>query len=101
MLGGVLMVMVGEQVQEMQQAGWLSQTTLPLPIPGWMGMWLALFPNAEGIAAQALAGGFVIGSYYLARRGCARKTSGGATQSEAACVVPDCDNCDAASSLRD
>lgn len=67
MIGGVLLVMVGEQVQEMQQAGWISTTGLPLDIPAWMGMWFALFPNVEGIAAQSAAGSLVIGSYFLAR----------------------------------
>jgi high-affinity iron transporter len=66
MLGVVLIVMVGESVQEMQLAGWLSTTTLPLPIPGWMGLWFAAFPNVEGLVAQVLAGGFVLGSYFLA-----------------------------------
>ena len=68
MLGAVLLVMVGEQVQEMQQAGWLSTTHLALPIPGWMGMWFAIFPNVQGLAAQAVAGAFVGGSFFVARR---------------------------------
>ena len=93
MLGAVLLVMVGEQVQEMQQAGWVSQTELPLPIPGWMGMWFAAFPNVEGLAAQALAGALVIGSYYLARRGCASLADRSSTGTAEVCVVPDCENC--------
>jgi high-affinity iron transporter len=67
MLGGVLLVMVGEQVQEMQQAGWCSTTSVELAIPGWMGTWFALFPNVEGLVSQALAAIFVIGSYFAAR----------------------------------
>jgi high-affinity iron transporter len=94
MLSAVLMVMVGEQVQEMQQAGWVSMTELPLPIPGWMGMWFAAFPNIEGLGAQALAGSFVIGSYYLARRVCARSAQQSAPGTAMVCVVPDCENCD-------
>ncbi len=66
MLGVVLVVMVGESIQELQLAGWMSTTTLNLPIPDWMGLWFALFPNVEGILAQILAAGLVIGSYYLA-----------------------------------
>lgn len=93
MLGGVLLVMVGEQVQEMQQAGWISTTPLPLPIPAWMGMWFALFPNAEGIGAQVLAGVFVIGSYYLARRVCVRQING-IPKENSACIVPDCAGCE-------
>jgi high-affinity iron transporter len=66
MLGAVLIVMVGEEVQEMQQAGWLTTTNLRLPIPDWMGLWFAVFPNVEGLVAQLLAGVFVLGSYFLA-----------------------------------
>jgi high-affinity iron transporter len=66
MLGAVLIVMVGENVQEMQLAGWLGTTALPLPIPDWMGLWFAVFPNLEGLLAQALAAILVIGSYFLA-----------------------------------
>lgn len=66
MLGAVLIVMVGEEVQEMQLAGWLTTTNLPLPIPGWAGLWFAIFPNIEGLAAQLLAAIFVLGSYFLA-----------------------------------
>ncbi len=64
MLGTVLVVMVGESAQELQQAGWLSTTQLPVPIPGWMGVWFALFPNLEGLGAQIGAAAVVIGSYY-------------------------------------
>ncbi|MGI8403277.1 MAG: FTR1 family iron permease, partial [Thermomicrobiales bacterium] len=66
LLGVVLVVMVGESVQELQLAGWMSTTSLNLPIPDWMGLWFAVFPNVEGILAQFLAAGLVIGSYYLA-----------------------------------
>jgi high-affinity iron transporter len=61
---GVLIVMVGESVQEMQLAGWLPTTTVPLAIPGWVGLWFAVFPTVEGLAAQALAAALVVGSYY-------------------------------------
>jgi high-affinity iron transporter len=64
MLGVVLLVMVGESVQEMQLAGWLPTTALHLPIPAWMGVWLAVFPNVQGLVAQFIAGGLVLGSYY-------------------------------------
>ncbi len=63
LLGVVLILMVGEQVQEMQLAGWIPTTALDLPIPGWLGMWFAVFPNVEGLLAQALAALLVIGSY--------------------------------------
>lgn len=69
MLGVVLLVMVGEEAQEMQLAHWISTTEiswLANVIPGWMGMWFAVFPTVETLAAQALAAFIVIGSYYAA-----------------------------------
>ncbi len=71
MLGIVLLVMVGEQAQEMQQAHWISTTTiswLDKVMPDWMGVWFSLFPNVESLAAQAVAAILVIGSYFGARR---------------------------------
>ena len=66
LLGGVLIVMVGESAQEMQQAGWIGTHAVNLPIPGWMGVWFAVFPNLEGLGSQFLAGLVVIGSYIMA-----------------------------------
>ena len=66
MLGFVLLVMVGEQAQEMQLAHWLPTTPIPVlanVIPGWMGVWFAVFPTVETLAAQALAAALVLGSY--------------------------------------
>ena len=65
LLGGVLLVMVGESVQEMQQAGWLATTPLNLSLPGWLGLWFSIFPNVQSFAAQAGAAVLVIGSYLL------------------------------------
>jgi high-affinity iron transporter len=70
MLGLVMLVMVGEQAQEMQLANWLPTTpiaTLSRVIPEWMRLWFAVFPTAETLAAQALAAALVVGSYFLAR----------------------------------
>lgn len=67
LLAGVLIVMVGEQVQEMQQAGWLASTHVALPLPAWWGTWFALFPNVEGLVAQAFAAMLVFGSYFSAQ----------------------------------
>lgn len=67
MLGAVLVVMVGESVQEMQLAHWITTTPVNLPIPAWMGLWFAVSPNVEGLVAQAFAAIFVIGSYFLAQ----------------------------------
>jgi high-affinity iron transporter len=64
LLGVVLIVMVGESVQEMQLAGWLPATSVPLAIPGWVGLWFAVFPTVEGLVAQALAALLVLGSYF-------------------------------------
>ena len=72
MLGLVLLVMVGEQVQEMQLARWLPTTPvvhLQRIIPDWMGLWFAVFPTVETLAAQLLAGALVVGSYFIARPG--------------------------------
>jgi high-affinity iron transporter len=71
LLGGVLLVMVGEQAQEMQLAHWISTTPVPgltNVIPDWVGLWFAVFPTYETLAAQLLAAAVVIGSYYAARR---------------------------------
>jgi high-affinity iron transporter len=71
LLGAVLLVMVGEQAQEMQLAHWISQTEIPWlvdVIPPWLGMWFAVFPTYETLLAQAFAALLVIGSYYAARR---------------------------------
>ncbi len=70
MLGLVMLVMVGEQAQEMQLANWLPTTpiaSLSRWIPDWMGLWFAVFPTAETLAAQILAAILVVGSYYRAR----------------------------------
>src|SRR5213083_455974 len=70
LLGVVLLVMVGEQAQEMQLAHWISITeihSLQNVIRPWMGMWFALFPTVETIVAQMIAAVLVVGSYYAAR----------------------------------
>ena len=71
MLGAVLLVMVGEQAQEMQLAHWLPTTQIPSlanVIPAWMGLWFSVFPTIQTLTAQAIAGALVIGSYFVARR---------------------------------
>ena len=70
MLGGVLLVMVGEQAQEMQLAHWLPTTNLPALVrffPPWLGLWFSVFPTAETLAAQIIAALLVLGSYFAAR----------------------------------
>jgi high-affinity iron transporter len=67
MLVAVLVVMVGEEVNEMQLAGWIGTTTIGwLHIPGWAGTWFAIFPNVETFAAQGIALAAVLGSYAAA-----------------------------------
>src|SRR5436189_58763 len=70
LLGVVLLVMVGEQAQEMQLAHWISRTEIPWLVdvlPAWVGMWFAVFPTYETLLAQGMAAIVVIGAYYAAR----------------------------------
>src|SRR5438477_8401534 len=71
LLGVVLLVMVGEQAQEMQLAHWIPTTeisSLKNYMPTWMGLGFAVYPTYETMAAQFLAGLLVIGSYFAAKR---------------------------------
>src|SRR6266568_2410166 len=70
LLGVVLLVMVGEQAQEMQLAHWIGRTEigwLASLTPAWAGLWFAVFPTVETLTAQLIAAILVIGSYYAAR----------------------------------
>src|SRR6201997_4704270 len=70
LLGVVLLVMVGEQAQEMQLAHWIPTTRidwLTNLIPAWMNLRFAVFPTRETIVAQLIAAVLVVGSYYGAR----------------------------------
>ena len=70
MLGFVLLVMVGEQAFEMQQAGWIGTTQinwLADKIPAWAGVWFSIFPTVQTLVAQAIAAILVVGSYFAAR----------------------------------
>ncbi len=70
LLGAVLIVMVGEQAQEMQLAHWLPTTVIPglrALIPSWMGTWFAVFPTVETLGAQVFGGILVLGSYAIVR----------------------------------
>jgi high-affinity iron transporter len=71
MLGFVLLVMVGEEAFEMQQALWIPTTTihaLESRIPDWAGVWFSLYPNVQTIAAQLVAALLVVGSYFISGR---------------------------------
>jgi len=68
LLGLVLLVMVGEQAQEMQLAHWLPTTVIPgleRVLPEWLGLWFAIFPTVETLVAQAIAALLVLGSYFI------------------------------------
>ena len=57
MLGGVLLVMVGEQAQEMQLAHWIPTTTISglVPwVPAWAGLWFSVFPTVQTLAARCV-----------------------------------------------
>ena len=84
MLGAVLLVMVGEQAQEMQLAHWIPTTpiaALKSVIPDWAGLWFSVFPTVETLAAQSLAAILVAGSYFYAKResGCVSCPAGGSS----------------------
>jgi high-affinity iron transporter len=68
MLLAVLFVMVGEEINEMQLAGWIGTTPISwLHFPGWAGTWFSLFGNVQTIVAQAGAVTVVVGSYLAAQ----------------------------------
>ena len=71
MLGFVLLVMVGEEAYEMQQAGWISTSTIAAikgHVPDWAGVWFSIFPTWETLLAQVIAAVLVVGSYLISGR---------------------------------
>jgi high-affinity iron transporter len=66
LVGFVLMVMIGGTALTFQDLGWLPRHDTPFTLPEWMGAWFEMYSTWETLAAQALAGLFVAGSYYLA-----------------------------------
>ncbi|MDQ2889935.1 MAG: FTR1 family protein [Gemmatimonadota bacterium] len=90
MLGVVLLVMVGEEAQEMQLAHWLSTTPIPMLeaiIQPWMGLWFAIFPTVETLVAQGLAAMVVLGSYVIVQLQLARQRSSAAAQERDAALL--------------
>src|SRR5437764_15489431 len=91
LLGVVLLVMVGEQAQEMQLAHWISTTpidSLKDYLPPWMGLWFAVFPTVETLVAQLIAAVLVIVSYYAARHFSGGSASGVAPEAHAPEMAP-------------
>jgi high-affinity iron transporter len=67
LIGAVLLQMVGTTVHVFQVVGWLPIHAISgQPLPYWFGTWFGIYATWEGLVFQALAGLFVIGSYYLA-----------------------------------
>jgi high-affinity iron transporter len=68
MLLFVLIVSVGEEVNEMQLAGWIGTSEVHgLYFPGWTGTWFSLFNNWQTIFGQLIALAIVVGSYFGAQ----------------------------------
>ncbi len=67
MVGFVLVVMIGGTALSFVELGWLPDAHTPFTVPVWMGSWFEIYDYWATIGAQILAGGFVVGSYYLAR----------------------------------
>jgi high-affinity iron transporter len=78
LLGVVLLVMVGEEAYEMQQANWISTTpihSLDKFMPDWAGVWFSLYPNVETVVAQLVAFVLVVGSYFISGKVMARNAA--------------------------
>src|SRR3954471_24313074 len=67
MVGFVMMVMIGGTALSFQDLGWLPRHPTPFHVPAWMGSWFEMYSTWETLAAQLLAGVFVVASYFLAR----------------------------------
>jgi high-affinity iron transporter len=83
MIGGVLLIMVGNTVHVLQVVGWLPIHVIEnIQTPYWVGLWLGLYTTWEGILLQIAAGVFVIGSYFLAERQQHKRNEGGSAPPE-------------------
>jgi high-affinity iron transporter len=67
LIGAVLVVMIGGTALSFCDLGWLPRHGTPFAVPAWMGSWFEVYPVWETLAAQALAAGFVVGSYVAAQ----------------------------------
>jgi high-affinity iron transporter len=68
LVGVVLVVMIGGTALSFQDLGWLPKHATPFQLPEWMGAWFEMYSTWETLAAQLLAGLFVVGSYLLAKQ---------------------------------
>ncbi len=66
LVGVVLVVMIGGTALSFAELGWIPLHRTPFTVPQWMGSWFEIYGIWETLAAQVLAGVFVIGSYHLA-----------------------------------
>jgi high-affinity iron transporter len=66
LVGVVLVVMIGGTALSFVELGWLPRHDTPFSVPEWLGAWFEIYPVWETLAAQVLAAGFVVGSYYAA-----------------------------------
>jgi high-affinity iron transporter len=66
LVGVVLVVMIGGTALSFVDLGWLPRHDTPFTLPQSLGAWFEVYSVWETLAAQALAAGFVVGSYYAA-----------------------------------
>src|SRR4051794_14170301 len=66
LVGIVLVVMIGGTALSFVELGWLPRHDTPFSVPQWLGAWFEIYPVWETLAAQVLAAGFVVGSYWAA-----------------------------------
>jgi high-affinity iron transporter len=66
LVGVVLVVMIGGTALSFVELGWLPRHETPFTVPEWLGAWFEIYPVWETLVVQALAAGFVVGSYYAA-----------------------------------
>lgn len=85
LIGGVLLIMVGNTIHTMQAVGWVPISPVgSLNLPYWVSLWLGIFPTWETICGQGAAAVFVIGSYYLAEYQQKQRGRAGAQENSAA-----------------
>jgi high-affinity iron transporter len=92
LVGVVLVVMIGGTALSFVELGWLPRHDTPFKVPQWLGAWFEIYAVWETLAAQVLAGAFVVGSYYAAeyakvKRPQRRGQAATATRATAAPVV--------------